>query len=128
MNPFKYLSIRTRLALSLTCIVTSAMTVAMIADIAPSIEKEVLRGRSVLAQSLGYAALTLVGQGDESQMAQFQEMLAQIVSKNPDLMSAGFRRDGLLQIAIGEHAQLWTDPPANLGSTDSHVQLPLTRE
>jgi PAS domain S-box-containing protein len=126
MNPFKYLSIRTRLALALTCIVTSAMTVAMIADIAPSFEKEVLRGRSVLAQSLGYAALTLVGQGDESQMAQFQEMLAQIVSKNPDLMSAGFRRDGQLQIAIGEHAQLWTDPAANLGSTDSHVQLPLT--
>jgi PAS domain S-box-containing protein len=126
MNLFKFLSIRTRLAMALTCIVTSAMTVAMIADIAPSFEKEVLRGRSALAQSLGYSALTLVGQGEESSVVRFQEMLTQIVAKNPDLLSAGFRRDGQLQIAIGEHAQLWTEPAANLGSTDSHVQLPLT--
>jgi PAS domain-containing protein len=126
MSPFKFLSIRTRLAMALTCIVTSAMTVAMIADIAPSFEKEMLRGRTALAQSLGYSALTLVGQGDESSVVRFQEMLTQIVAKNPDLLSAGFRRDGQLQIAIGEHAQLWTEPAANLGSTDSHVQLPLT--
>lgn len=126
MNPFKHLSIRTRLALALTCIVTSAMTVAMIADIAPSYEKEILRGRSVLAQSLGYSALTLIGQGDEGGVAKFQELLTQIASKNPDVLSAGFRRDGALKIEIGNHSQLWTEPAANLGSTDSHVQLPLT--
>ena len=126
MNPLKHLSIRTRLALALTCIVTSAMTIAMIADIAPSFEKEVLRGRSALAQSLGYSALTLAGEGDEASVAKFQELLTQIVEKNPDLLSAGFRREGRLQIAIGNHAELWTEPAANLGSTDSHVQLPLT--
>ena len=126
MSFFKSISVRTRLALALTCIVTSVMTLALILGIVPSAEQETLKGRATLAQTLGYAALLQLSQGDEIGLEGFQELLQKTMERNPDLLSAGFRRQDALVMSVGDHQLQWK-PLANLRtSTESQVQLPLT--
>ncbi|RLS52970.1 MAG: response regulator [Planctomycetota bacterium] len=126
MSFLKNISVRFRLALALTCIVTSGLTVAMITSITPSVENEILRGRAALTHALGYSAPTLVESGSSEGIERFHELLKQVVDKNADILSAGFRRNNELLIAVGDHQNLWQPLSDQTVSTDSHVQLPLT--
>ena len=125
MSFFKNISVRTRLSLALTCIVTTAMTLAMILGVLPSAEQETLKGRASLAQTLGYAALLQLSQDQEHGIKVFQELVEKTVERNPDLLSAGFRRNDALVMSVGEH-QLWKSLASQKTSTESQIQLPLT--
>ncbi len=125
MSFFKNISVRTRLSLALTCIVTTAMTLAMILGVLPSAEQETLKGRASLAQTLGYAALMQLSQDQEHGLEAFHELVAKTVERNPDLLSAGFRQNDTLIMSVGEH-QLWKLLANQKTSTESQIQLPLT--
>jgi PAS domain S-box-containing protein len=126
MSFFKYISVRTRLALALTCIVTTVLTLALMLGIVPSADQESLQGRAALAQTLGYAALLQFSQGDEQGLAEFEELLKKTVEVNPELLSAGFRKQGELVLTVGEHQSQWKPLANQRTSIDSQVQLPLT--
>ncbi len=126
MSFFKQVSVRTRLSLALTCIVTTVMTLALILNIAPSAEQETLKGRAALAQTIGYAALFQLSQGDAQGTDAFRELLQKMVENNSELLSAGFRRNGELVLVAGDHQAQWKPLADQRQSTDSHVQLPLT--
>ena len=124
--PFlKPLSVRTRLAIALSCIVSTVLTLALALNIAPSAENETLKGRAALAQTIGYASLLQFSQNGTESYDSIQELLAKTVEHNPDLLSAGFRKDGHLLVSVGNHQTLWEKPDNESISTETHVQLPL---
>lgn len=125
MKLFKSFSVRTRLAIALTCIVTTVMTLALVTNIAPSPEEEALQGRAALAQVLGYAALMEISRGDSPSMQPFETLLQQTLKEHPELLSAGFRRNGELVVSVGDHQSHWETLSNTTLSTDTHVQLPL---
>ena len=126
MSFFRNISVRTRLTLALTCIVTTVLTLALMLGIVPSAEQETLQGRATLAQTLGYAALLQIGQGGDQGLEAFQELLQKTVEHNPDLLSAGFRKQDTLIMSVGDHQSQWKPLANQRTSTDSQVQLPLT--
>ena len=126
MSFFKNISVRTRLALALTCIVTSVLTLALILGIVPSAEQETLKGRATLAQTLGYAALLQISQGGDQGLDAFQELLQKTIERNPDLLSAGFRKQDALVMSVGDHQSQWKPLANQRTSSESQVQLPLT--
>ncbi len=126
MSIFKNISVRTRLALALTCIVTTVMTLALFLGIVPSAEQETLQGRATLAKTLGYAALLQLSQGDVHGMESFQELIQKTVEYDHDLLSAGFRQQDSLVMSVGDHQSQWKPLANQRTSTDSQVQLPLT--
>ncbi len=125
MPLIKPLSVRTRLAIALSCIVSTVLTLALALNVAPSAENETLKGRAALAQTIGYAALLQLSQGGSQSLDSFRELLSKTVEHHPDLLSAGFRRDGELLIAEGDHQSLWQKQTDQKVSSDTHVQLPL---
>ncbi|MFO1006646.1 MAG: response regulator [Planctomycetaceae bacterium] len=125
MSFLKPLSVRTRLAIALSCIVSTVLTLALALNIAPSAENETLKGRAALAQTIGYAALLQFGQNGTESYDSIQELLAKTVEHNPDLLSAGFRKDGHLLVSVGKHQTLWEKQDDESVSTETHVQLPL---
>ena len=121
---FPPLSVRARVTLALTSIMTSILTMALLLDIAPSAEKETLRGRATLAQTIGYSALVQMGR--DGDIEAFRALLEKTVEIDPDLLSGGFRKDNELLIATLDHASQWTPFPDQKQSNESQVQLPLT--
>ena len=126
MALFKPISVRTRLSIALSCIVSTVLTLALAFNIAPSAEEATLKGRAALAQTIGYAGLLQLNQGEAQGIEAFREMLTKTVEHQPDLLSAGFRRDQRLLFSVGEHQTLWIPPENRTVSSDTHVQLPLT--
>ena len=80
---FPPLSVRARVTLALTSIMTSILTMALLLDIAPSAEKETLRGRATLAQTIGYSALVQMGR--DGDIEAFRALLEKTVEIDPDL-------------------------------------------
>jgi len=124
---FKPFSVRTRLSIALSCIVSTVLTVALALNIAPSAEDETLKGRAALAQTVGYSALQDLSRGDSQSLDTFRELLTKTVEHHPDLLTAGFRRQGELLFSVGDHQAVWQPQLDSKVSSDSHVQLPLTR-
>ena len=118
----KYLSTRWLLTLGLTSIVVSVLLLAQFIGVLPDHEATVMQARGALAEAV---AAGTVGRLGEPNSESIRALLAFLIERQPQLLSAGLRRqDGALIAQAGDHGQRWR-PPAHEQSTPEQIVVPL---
>ena len=117
----KFLSVKNRITLGLVFIVVSSSLVAVFTGFGPNARRASLHGRAMLCESIAINSSLLISRND---IARMEAILAALVARHADIVSAGIRRaDGSLQSEVGDHQAHWDS--ARDGSTETHVQVPL---
>jgi diguanylate cyclase (GGDEF)-like protein/putative nucleotidyltransferase with HDIG domain len=89
----------------------------------PDRQEAEVRGRTVLCETIAINCSLFASRGDTARM---EAVLRAIVQRNPEILSAGLRRDGgHLLVEVGDHASQW--PVLEGGRcTDSAIVVPIT--
>ena len=97
-----WISTRMRVSIGLACLTLSVLLLSMLIGILPDREKAVLEGRRTLCEAIAVNSSIMVSQQD---LARLQAVLKVTAERNPDILSAGLRRDdGALLVEVGDHA------------------------
>ncbi len=112
-----------RITIGLAFLALSILFTAQSLGFLPDRHSAVMQGRAGLCEAIAINCSILAGRGD---LARIEASLEAIVKRNPDVLSAGVRReDGRLMVEVGNHAAHWHTDEANR-STDSHIFVPIT--
>ena len=115
-------STRFLVAMGLASLLASVLLLAIFIGVVPDRISAIRLGRAALAESLAASASTSIAQRDS---ARVQAMLAFIVERNPDLLSAAVRTTkGAVVAEVGDHASQWIELPGAF-SIDSQVRVPI---
>jgi PAS domain S-box-containing protein len=117
-----WLSTRMRITIGLACLTLSVLLLSMLIGVLPDREKAVLEGRRTLCEAIAVNSSIMVSQQD---LARLQAVLQVTAERNPDILSAGLRRDdGKLLVEVGDHSAQWKAPD-DRHSIDTQVQVPI---
>ena len=98
-------SARTRIAIGQISILIGVLLLAMTLGLIPSASAAAREHRSQICETIAICGSAFVERGD---LNAFESSLRSIQSHNPDILSAGVRRnDGKLLIDVGEHERNW---------------------
>jgi PAS domain S-box-containing protein len=101
---------------------TSLVLVAIYLNIVPDRAGAVRSGRATIAEVVAATGSTMLSPGE---LPRLQALLAFVVERNHDIVSAGVRTSSnQLVVQVGQHAQRWT-PLADDKSTESQILVPL---
>ncbi len=113
---YERIPIRFRISLLLVGLMTGTLLVASAAGFFPNEQREVLRGRAKLCESLAISGTAMASSGN---VADIDVTLQSIVKRDDQIVSIGFRlSNGELLVAAGSHAEIW-----NPESTNSAQQM-----
>ncbi len=113
---YEQIPIRFRISLMLVGLMTGTLLVASAAGFFPNAQREVLRGRAKLCESLAISGTAMASSGN---VADIEVTLQSIVKRDDQIESIGFRlSSGELLVAAGSHEQTW-----NPASTNSAQQM-----
>ena len=115
-------STQLRIVIGQISIIVSATLLAVFLGIFPNEENVERKGRQALAESIAAKGSLFITHSDTKKI---EAVLQLVVARNPDLLSAGIRRDDALLFATAsDHATHWQSPEADL-SNNSQVVVPL---
>ncbi|EXI86771.1 MAG: Autoinducer 2 sensor kinase/phosphatase LuxQ [Candidatus Accumulibacter regalis] len=118
----RFLNTKTHVSFGLAALVASILLVAAVLGLIPDRVGALRDGRVALAESIAASTMTLIA---IDQPDQIESMLGLMVTRNPEMLSGGLRRDdGTLVMSVGDHARSWTLPDSEL-STDSQLKVPI---
>ena len=113
---YERIPIRFRISFMLVGLMTGTLLVASAAGFFPNEQRELLRGRAKLCESLAISGTAMASSGN---VADIDVTLQSIVKRDDQIVSIGFRlSNGELLVGAGSHAQIW-DPK----STNSAEQM-----
>lgn len=111
-----------RISFVLILIITSLILFADLLGITPNQTKYELENRKQLSESM---AVLFSAMASESDIKKVRMVLSKIVSREDQLLSAGFRMNsGNLLFEVGSHAEQWGDYKKNKSSS-THVLVPV---
>ena len=111
-----------RISFVLALITASVLLVADLLGYAPDQTQMELKQRKQISESFAIQFSTLAS---VEKSKTIRKILSQIVSRNDDLLSAGFRdKAGRLLFEVGPHQQQWNDYQSDK-STTTHVLVPM---
>ncbi len=117
-----FLPVRIRLAIGLSSLVVSVLLLAMVLGLMPDEAEAVRFGRARLCEAVALNASNLV---NENNTPRAKALLEVLVSRNPELVSAGIRQsDGLLLVEVGGHPNRWQSLSKEK-STETQVHVPI---
>ncbi len=123
--PTRSISTRTRLSIGLSIGVLSLVLLAQFFNIIPNRNNVIMLGRGLQTETLALTGTALATATRD--MSGFEEMLKNVVARDPDLVSAGFRNSrGKLRLDVGNHAANWV-MPLDGKSTDQYMFVPVYR-
>ena len=118
----RILNTKTHISFGLTALVASILLVAAVLGLIPDRVGALRDGRIALAEGIAASTMALIA---ADQAEQIESMLRLIVSRNPDMLSAGLRRDdGTLPVCVGDHESQWALSAEEL-STDTQLKVPI---
>ncbi len=118
----RLLNTKTHISFGLTALVASILLVAAVLGLIPDRVGALRDGRIALAEGIAASTMALIA---ADQAEQIESMLGLIVSRNPDMLSAGLRRDdGTLPVRVGDHESQWALSAEEL-STDTQLKVPI---
>jgi PAS domain S-box-containing protein len=118
----KRLTTKTYIALGQSFLLLSILLSAVYLGLLPDRDGAVRPGRAALAEALAANGSTFVTQSD---LRRLKAVLAFVVERNPDLLSAAVRRsDGQTLVEIGNHDAHW-QRLAGEHSTNAQVDVPI---
>lgn len=111
-----------RLSLGLVILTLSILILAQALGLAPGTERQQLKVRQNLAETLAVQTILAIKRGDNLLL---QAMLATVVERNSEVTSVGIRRnDNTVVAQTSQHEKFWADA-AQENSTPTHIRLPL---
>ena len=111
-----------RISFVLALITASVLLVADLLGYAPDQTQMELKQRKQISESFAIQFSTLAS---VEKSKTIRKILSQIVNRNDDLLSAGFRdKAGRLLFEVGPHQQQWNDYQSDKSST-THVLVPM---
>jgi diguanylate cyclase (GGDEF)-like protein len=118
----KKISATFRIAISLGALSVSLLLAAQMMGMLPSEHRALMRGRSMLCESLAVNFSLLANRADFGTMEKGLEV---IKHRNPAVISIAVRRaNGDFLAQAGDHDVHWKDPPLGR-STETHVYVPI---
>ncbi|MGI9471418.1 MAG: response regulator [Rubripirellula sp.] len=115
-NALKYIPVRLRISMGLVGLMTGTILLASAAGFVPNAQKELLRGRAKLCESLAISGTALASSGDRDGL---KLMMESIVNRDDQVISIGMRREsGDLMAWSGPHESSW-----DASSMNSAVQM-----
>lgn len=111
-----------RLSLGLVVLMLSILILAQALGLAPGTERQQLKVRQNLAETLAVQTIFAIQRGDDLLL---QAMLENVVARNPEVTSVGIRRnDSKIVAQTLQHEQFWSDADKE-NSIPTHIRLPL---
>jgi PAS domain S-box-containing protein len=108
--------------MGLVGLMSGTLLLASAAGLFPNEQREIMRGRARLCESLAISGTAMVSSGD---LDNLKVTLKSVVHRDDQVVSAGFRSaGGDVLVAVGSHAQRW-DPEA--GNNINQMQVPVFR-
>ncbi|WP_108651353.1 response regulator [Dongshaea marina] len=116
-------STKSRIALGQIGMLVSVVLIAMLIGVLPDPQTIKLKDRVALAEAIAANSSSLITQSDLSRL---ESTLKLVVSRNPELLSAGVRRaDQRLVIDVGQHRSQWPGQDVSQLSADTYMQVPV---
>jgi len=117
---YQSIPIRFRIALALVGLMTGSILLASAAGFFPNQQKEILRGRAKLCESL---AISGTAMASSANLDDLQVTLQSIVNRDDQVMSIGLRSvNGKLLVAANDHESQW-DPESQ--DTARQMKVPI---
>ena len=117
----RFLSVRYRIVLGLVSIVMSTMLLVIFGGFGPDARQASMRGRKHLCESIAINSSIHISQNDVQSIE--RSLLAAIIERDEELLSAGIRRaDGQMIATVGEHSK-WVAEDEK--STETQLLVPL---
>lgn len=117
--------IRIRISIALVGLMLGSLMCASAFGFFPNEQREILRGRAKLCETLAISGTAMVSSGQAEVFEGFNLVLQSIVARDDQIKSIGFRSvDGTLEVAAGPHAENWMeteDPDID------HMSVPVFR-
>lgn len=111
-----------RISLGLVMVTVSVLLASELLGLVPDTRRVELGSRKVIAESLAVQLSAVIADGE---LLGVDETLRSVVDRNPNVLSAGLRRDrGNLLSEFGNHSGHWALQPDER-STTTQVQVPL---
>lgn len=111
-----------RLSLGLVILTLSILILAQALGLAPGTERQQLKVRQNLAETLAVQIILAIQRGDSLLL---QAMLENVVERNTEVKSIAVRRnDGTIVAQTSNHTSFWSGA-ASENSTPTHIRLPL---
>jgi PAS domain S-box-containing protein len=118
----KHISAKTRITIGQTFLLFGILLCAMMLKIVPDHREYVMAGRAALCEAVAVNSSALVTHDD---IQRLQAILQVVVERNPEMLSAGVRRQGgRLVVDVANHAPGWRSL-ADGQSTDAQIQVPI---
>ncbi len=118
----KLLTAKSRITIGLACLLVSVLCTAVMLGMVPDPASGVLAGRAHLCETIAVASSDYISR---KEFRRLKFLLQTVVERNPDVLSAGLRREtGQVLVQIGNHRRLW-NTNASDRSTDTHVHVPI---
>ncbi len=123
--PGKFLKTRTRLSIVQALGVLSLVLLSQAFNLIPSRNDVKMKSRGLQTETLALSGTALATVTRDT--AVFRDMLENVVKRDANLVSAGFRNSsGKLRVDVGNHAENWV-APRNGESNDRFMFVPIFR-
>ena len=111
-----------KVAMGQTGLLMSLLLIALLLGLVPDRRGAIRNGRAALAESV---AINITGHVVRERASQMEADLQLVVERNPDLVSAGIRKNnGRVASVVGEHETNW-QPMSGEYSSDTQVMVPI---
>ncbi len=118
----KRLTAKFHIAFGQTCLLVSAMLIALYVGLVPDRLNAIREGRATLAEAIAANSSALVSQAD---IRRLEATLELVVTRNADIFSAAVRRaNGEAIVTVGDHMRHWRDM-SGAYSTDAQLRVPI---
>lgn len=115
--------VRLRLAFGLVGLMTGSVLVASAVGFFPNEQREVLRGRARICETLAISSTAMASTG---QVESLQITLESVVKRNPAIKSIGLVSvNGGLIVSAGPHEEIWSGDMEDHGT---HMSVPVFRQ
>ncbi|QDT12014.1 response regulator [Planctomycetes bacterium K23_9] len=120
---YNHIPIRFRISALLVGLMVGTLLSASAVGFFPNEQREVLRGRAKLCETLAISGTAMASSGDQSGL---QAVLQSVVKRDDQIHSIGFRQsDGELLVNAGDHASRWD---LQAGNSGEQMSVPVFRK
>src|SRR3982751_1726136 len=117
----KFLNTRAYIAMGLAALAASLVLISSVIHVFPDREGAVREGRAAVAETLAASTTALVSHKD---VAQLHAMLAFVLKRNSDMLSAAVRTaEGKVIVTVGPH-ETWV-PMSGSRSSETQIEVPI---
>ena len=122
-NVFNRIPVRVRISFGLVGLMTGTILLASAGGFFPNAQREVLRGRAKLCETLAISGTAMASSGN---LDDLQITLQSIVNRDEQVSSIGLRSaSGSLLVSAGPHEQSWDSESLN---TAKQMKVPIFRK